>query len=329
MKLNLRFAIVVAMSCIGFQAAPAYAQQSGAGAYPVKPIRLIVPLAPGGPSDILARTVAVKLTENLGQSVIVDNRPGAGSTVGTDIAAKSPPDGYTMILVSTSYAVNASLYPKLPYDTLKDLAPVTLLAAAPNILTVHPSLPVRSMKEFIALAKARPGQLNYASGGSGTGPHMAMELLKLQSGINIVHIPYKGAGPALIDLMAGHVQAQMVNMIAGMPIVKSGRIRAIAVSTAKRSPAAPEIPTIAESGVPGFNEGGQHGIMVPAGTPREIVMRLNQEIVKVLQSPETKGRLAAEGAEVVGNTPEQFGAIIRADVEKWAKVIKQSGIRAN
>lgn len=306
-------------------AAPAFPQQQ----YPAKPIRLIVPLAPGGPSDILARTVAAKLTEAIKQTVVVDNRPGAGGTVGADIAAKSPPDGYTMILVSTSYSINASLYPKLPYNTLKDLTAVTMLAAAPYILTVHPSLPAKSLKQLLALAKARPGEMNYASGGSGTGPHLAMEVLKQRAGINIVHIPYKGAGPALNDLVAGHVQLQMVNMIAGLPLVKAGRIRALAVSTAKRSDAAPEIPTIAESGVPGFDEGGQHGIMVPAGTPREIISRLHQEIVKVVQSPEIRSRLASEGAAVAGTTPEQYAKVIRSDVEKWARIIKDLGLRAN
>lgn len=328
MRFDVRLAVFATVLGIGAQAAPVSAQQSGTGAYPVKPIRLIVPLAPGGPSDILGRAMAQKLTEVMKQTVFVDNRPGAGGTLGADITAKSPPDGYTMILVSTSYAINASLYPKLPYDTLKDLAPVTMLASAPYIFAVHPALPVRSMKELIALAKSRPGQLNYASGGSGTGPHMAMELLKLKTGINIVHIPYKGAGPALIDLIAGHVQAQCVNMIAGLPHVKSGKLRALAVSTARRSAAAPDIPSVADA-VPGFDESGQHGIMVPAGTPREIVARLNQEIVRVLQSPEVRDRLAGEGAAIVGNTPEQFAAVIRSDVEKWAKLIKSLGITAN
>jgi len=302
---------------------------AAAQTYPSKPIRLIVPLAPGGPSDTLARTVALRLTEVIGQSVVVENRAGAGGVVGTEIAAKSPPDGYTMILVSTSFTINASLYPKLPYDTLKDLAAVTMLASGPYLIAVHPSLPVKSMKELIALAKARPGQLNYASGGSGTGPHMSLELLKLGTGVNIVHIPYKGAGPALIDLMAGHVQIQPVNILVGLPQARAGKLRALAVTTAKRSAAAPELPTVAETVVPGFNEGGQHGILVPAGVTREVIARLHQGIVKVLQNPDVKDRLASEGSEVVGNTPEQYGAIIRSDVEKWAKVIQRTGIRAN
>ena len=297
--------------------------------YPSKPIRLIVPLAPGGPSDTLARAVAVRLSEAMGQSVIVENRAGAGGTVGTDVAAKSPPDGYTMLLISNSFAINASLYSKLAYDTLKDLQAVTLIAAAPYLIAVHPSLPARSMKELLALARARPGQLNYASGGSGTGPHMTLELLKLGTGTSIVHIPYKGAGPALIDLMAGHVELQPVNMLVGLPQARAGKLRALAVTTAKRSAAAPEIPTIAETVLPGFDEGGQHGIVVPAGTPRENVARLHQGIIKVLQNPDVKDRLAAEGSEVVGNSPEQFGSIIRADIEKWARVIQRTGIRAN
>lgn len=323
MKLSRCFTVFCTASCLAIQSVPADAQQ----AYPAKPIRLIVPLAPGGPSDILARTVAQKLSETVKQTVFVDNRPGAGGTVGTDIAAKSAPDGYTMLLVGIGYAINASLYPKLPYNTLKDLTAVTMLAAAPYILAVHPSLPVKSVKQLIALAKSRPGELNYATGGSGIA--VVMALFKLRAGINIVQIPYKGTGPALTDLMAGHVQLQMVNMVAGLPLVKSARIHALAVSTARRSPAVPQIPTIAESGVPNFDESGQHGILVPAGTSPEIVARLHQEILKVLQSHDVKNRLASEGAEIVGNTPEQFNAIIRRDVEKWAQVIKQSGIRAN
>ncbi len=302
---------------------------ASAQTYPAKAIRLIVPLAPGGPSDILARTLAQKLSEGIGQSVVVDNRPGAGGTVGAEIAAKAPPDGYTIILVSTSYSINASLYPKLPYNTLKDLTAVSQLAAAPFILTVHPSLPAKSVRELLALAKKRPGDLNYASGGSGTGPHLAMEVLKERTGVDMVHVPYKGAGPAMNDLVAGQVQVQMVNMIAGLPLAKNGRIRAIAVSSARRSDAAPELPTIAESGVPGFDEGGQHGILIPSATPRDIVLKLNQEIVRAIRSPDVKRRLESEGADVVGSTPEQYAAVIRSDVEKWAKIVQKTGIRAN
>lgn len=300
-----------------------------AQSYPTKPIRLIVPLAPGGPSDILARTVAQKLTESLGQPVVVDNRSGAGGSLGTEIAVKSPPDGYTIILVSNSLSINPSLYPKLPYDPVRDLQPIALLAEAPYMLVTHPLLPVKSVKGLIALAKARRGQLNYASGGSGTGPHLAMEVFKLMAGIDMTHIPYKGAGPAMIDLIAGQAQVMFANIIASLPFIRSGRMKALAVSSAKRSPAAPEIPAVAESGLAGFNESGQHGILAPAGTPREVVQRLNAEIVKALNLPEIKERLASEGAAIVGSTPEHYAAVIRSDVAKWAKVIKSSGIRAD
>lgn len=328
MKPNARLAVMCAALYIATHAITAAAQQSGGAAmYPAKPIRLIVPQSPGGTSDILARTVAQKLSETMKQTVFVDNRPGAAATIGTNIAAKSAPDGYTMLLVGMGYVVNASLYPKLPYDILKDLTAVTMLAAAPFMLAAHPSLPVKSLKQLIALAKSRPGELSYASGGSGIT--MVMELLKLQAGINIVYIPYKGTAPALNDLVAGYVQLQILSIISGLPLVKAARIRALAVSTAKRSSVAPEIPTIAESGVPGFDESGQYGILVPAGTPPEIVARLHQEIVKVLQLRDVKNRFASEGAEIVGNAPERYNAIIRSDAEKWPKVIKQSGIRAN
>ena len=321
----LPYGVLAALAAVSSVVAPPALAQ----AYPAKPIRLIVPLAPGGPSDILGRTLAQKLTEVMGQSVVVDNRAGAGGAVGTEITAKSPPDGYTILLVSTAFTVNPSLYAKLPYDTLRDFAPVSLLAASSYLIAVHPSLPAKSMKELVALAKARRGQLNYSSGGSGTGPHMTTELLKLSLGLDIVHVPYKGAGPALIDLMAGHVQMQTINILAGLPQVRTGKIRALAVTTGQRSPAAPELPTIAETVLPGFDEGGQHGIVVPGGTPREIVLRLQQDIAKALQSPEVRERLAAEGSAVVASTPEQYGAVIRADIAKWAKVIKITGIRAN
>lgn len=295
--------------------------------YPERPVRLIVPIAAGGSSDVLARAVAQKLSESLGQSVMVDNRPGGSSIIGHDLAAKAPPDGYTILLVSTSFVVNPSLYSKLPHDTLKDLTPITLLAVAPYFLTVHPSLPVKSPAQLIALAKARPGALNYGSGGNGTGTHMAMELFKSKAGINITHIPYKGSGQAIVDLMAGQVQALFVNIIAGVPHMKAGKMRALGVSGAKRSAVSPEIPTISESGLPGFEDYGIFGIVAPAGTPREIINRLNTEIVRAINQPDIKARQASEGVEVVGNRPEEFAALIRADIAKWAEVIKSSGIR--
>ena len=298
--------------------------------YPSKPIRMIVPLAPGGPSDILGRTLAQKLTESFKQSVVVDNRTGAGGTIGIDIAAKSPADGYTLLLVAgATYTINANLYSKLPYDPRKDLLPITIMAGAPYIFTVHPSLPVKSVKELIAFAKARPGQLNYASGGTGTGPQMAFELLKMKTGMDIVHVPYKGTGPALNEIIAGHVQVALFNMIAALPVVQAGRLRAIAVSGARRSSRLPDMPTLTEQGVPGFEEVGGHAMWVPSATPRDIVARLHQEIVKALHSPEVRARIEAEGAEIIANTPEQALAAIRADLDKWADVIRRTGIRAN
>ena len=313
-------------ACFAAAVSGAYAQQN----YPTRPVRLIVPLAPGGPSDILARTMAQKMTEGLKQTVVVDNRTGAGGTIGTDIAAKSPADGYTMLLIGVAtLTINASLYPKLPYDTLKDLTPVTILAAAPYMLTVHPSLPVKTAKQLIALAKARPKELNYASGGTGTGPQMAMELVILQTGMSMTHIPYKGTGPALTEMIAGQVQVGMFNMIAALPVVQSGRLRALSVSGARRSSKVPDIPTLAEDGIRGFEDPVGHMIVVPAATPKNIVARLHQEMIKALQSADVKSRLEQEGAEIIGNTPEQAAAIVRTEIEKWAKVIRQTGLRAN
>jgi tripartite-type tricarboxylate transporter receptor subunit TctC len=300
--------------------------QGAAPAYPVKPIRLIVPLAAGGPSDTMARTLAQKLTEVTKQNVIVDNRPGASGIIGTELVAKSPPDGYTILLVSTAIAINPSLFKKLPYDTLKDLTGVSLLAAAPYMLAVHPSLPVKTVKQLIALAKSRPGELNHASGGSGTGPHLGMEVFMQRTGIKVVHVTYKGGGPALNDFVAGHTQVYMGNMITLYPQVKSGRIRALAVTSAKRSSAAPEIPTVAESGVPGFEEGGQHGVVAPAGIAKDILAKLNRDIVAAMRAPDVVKRLSVEGAEVVASSPEHYDAIIRRDIAKWAKVISAAGI---
>ena len=313
------FAAIIAFSACG----------AGAQSYPVKPIRLIVPLAPGGPSDILARTMGQKLTENLKQTIVVENRTGAGGTIGTDAAAKSPPDGYTMLLIAVaSYTINANLYPKLPYDPYKDLQPVSILAGAPYILVVHPSLPAKTLKQLIALDKSRPGKLNYSSGGTGTGPMLATEVLKANTGMTAVHIAYKGAGPALVDLVAGQVDFQLANMIASLPFVKQGRLRGLAVSGSKRSPLLPDLPTISEAGVPGLEEVGGHMIMVPGATPKDIVARLHQELTKVLQQPEVKSRLESEGAEIFATTPERSAAVIRSEIERSGKIIKRLGLQA-
>ena len=298
--------------------------------YPAKAIRLVVPLAPGGPSDILARTMAQKLTESLKQTVVVDNRTGAGGVIGTDIAAKSPPDGYTLLLVAAAtYTINANIYSKLPYDARKDLFPVSILAAAPYVLAVHPALPVKTYKEFAALAKARPGQLNYGSGGTGTGPQMAFELMKLRAGLDIVHIPYKGTGPAMTEQIAGQVQVGLFNLIAGMQVVQSGRLRGIAVSGTKRVARLAELPTFSEVGVSGLEDMGGHAMWLPTGVNKDIVARLHQEMVRAVQSPEVKARLESEGAEIIANTPEQAAAVVRADMEKWAEVVRKTGIKAN
>lgn len=326
MRARLEFPLVVFVACAGLHAASALAQ-AGASGYPSKPIRLIVALAPGGPSDILARTVAQKLGEAVKQTVFVDNRPGASGIVGTEIAAKSPSDGYTLLHVSNWFTINPGLFRKLPFDTLKDLTPISLLVEMPYILGVHPSLPVNSIEQLIALAKARPGDLNHASGGVGTGPHLGMELLMQRTGIKIVQVTYKGGGPAMNDFIAGHTQVYLANMLTALPQVKAKRMRALGVSRLTRSPAAPDIPTIAEGGVPGFNESAQHGVVAPAGVPREIIAKLHQEIATAIRSPEVMARLGAEGGEVIASTPEEFATIIRREMEKWAKIIPAAGIQ--
>jgi len=297
--------------------------------YPTKPLRLIAPFAPGGPTDLFARLMGAKLGERLGQPVLVENRPGSGGSVGAEVAAKAAPDGYTLILVSSSFAVNATLYPKLPYDTLKDFAPVTLLASAPFVLVAHTSVPADSVRELIALAKAKPGALNYGSGGSGSGPHIVAELFKSQASVDIVHIPYKGTGPLIAALVAGDVQLAFGNMFALVPQVKSGRLKAIAVTGRERSSALPEVPTVGESGLPGFEAVGVHGLLAPAGTPKRVIDRLNAECVAILRSPEMRAQLASDGADAVGNTPEQYTGQIAAEMHKWSKLIVERGIRAD
>lgn len=326
METRISFLVCLVVACAGMHATATFAQ-SGTAGYPAKPIRIIVPLAAGGPSDIMARTLANNLSEIVRQTVIVDNRPGASGTMGTEIAAKSPPDGYTLLLAQNAFAINPSLFRKLPYDVLKDFTAVSLLASTPYLLNVHSSLPVRSVKQLIALAKARPGELNHASGGSGTGPHLAMEVFMQKTGIKMVHITYKGGGPAMNDFIAGHTQVYLANMVTALPHVRSGRIRALAVSTLTRSRVAPDIPTIDETGVRGFDESGQHGIVAPAGVPKEIITKLQRDIATAMRSPEVVQRLAAEGSEAVGSTAEEFATIIRREMEKWAKVIRAAGIQ--
>lgn len=297
--------------------------------YPNKPIRFVVPYPPGGFTDILARIVGQKLTESWAQPVMIENRGGGGSTIGTDIVAKAPPDGYTILMVAPDLAINPGLYLKLPYDTVKDFAPVTLVAWGPMVLVVHPSLSARSVKELIALAKSEPHPLNYASGGNGTGGHLAMELFKTMAGVNMVHVPYKGIGPASNDLLGGQVSLMFLQMAVARPLILAGKLRALAVAGGQRSQAMPELPTVAEAGLPGFDVNPWFGIITRAETPKDIVAKLSTEIGKIMRLPEVKERLSSQGGEPVTDTPEEFAAFIKAEIVKWTKVIKESGARVD
>lgn len=297
--------------------------------YPTRPIRLVVPYPPGGGTDIIARIVGQKLTENLGQQIIVDNRGGAGGTIGTDIAAKSVPDGYTILMAPTSHVINPSIYSKLPYDTVKDFVPITFAVSATILLVVHPSVPAKSVKELIALAKARPGQLNFGSAGNGTVFHLAAELFKRQAGIDMVHVPFKGGGPTIANLVAGQVSLAFETMLALSPFLKAGRVRALAVASAKRSSVMPELPTIAELGFPSIVAENWYGVYAPAGTSKAIISRLNTEIVKILRTQEVKERFQGLGTEVVASTPEELAEYIRTEIEKWSKTAKEAGARVD
>jgi tripartite-type tricarboxylate transporter receptor subunit TctC len=299
--------------------APSHAQN-----YPAKTVRMIVGYPPGGPTDVIARTVAQKLSSAYGQQVIVDNRPGASGMIGAELVVKAPPDGYTLLTVPITFAVIPSMFPKMPYDTEKDLAPVALVAAAPFILVVHPTLPVKTVKDLIALAKSRPGQINYASASTGGMPHLAGELFNMMAGVKLTHIPYKGAAPATIDLLAGQVSLMFNNMLSAMPHVKSGKLRAVAVTSAKRSAAVPELPTIAET-IKGFEASGWYATFAPAATPRELIAKLNTEINRQMRQPDVAQRLAGDGVEAVTMTPAEFGAYLHSEMVKWAKVVKLSG----
>jgi tripartite-type tricarboxylate transporter receptor subunit TctC len=306
--------------------APAAAQPS----YPAKAIRYVVPFPAGGPLDIVARAIGMELNKAWNQPVIIDNRPGAGGNIGADLVAKSPADGYTILMGAVStHAINVALYSKLPYDPVKDFAPVTLITSVPNVLVLHPSVPAHTVKELIALAKARPGQLNFASGSTGSAGHLAGELFKSMAGVEMTHIPYKGAAPAVIDLIAGHVTLMFDNLSSALPNIKAARVRALAVTTLKRSPLLPQLPTISESGLRGFDVSTWFGIFAPAGTPPDVVARLNAEVARILHTPEMRARLAALGAEPIGNKPEEFAAFIKTEIPKYAQVVKASGAKAD
>ena len=296
--------------------------------YPNKPLRLIVPFAPGGSNDIVARIIGYKFAEHFKQQVIIDNRGGASGIIGTDLAAKAPHDGYTLLMMSLTLAVNPSLYKKLPYDTEKDLIPVSLVASAPLILVVHPSLPVKSLKELIAHAKANPGKLNFGSGGPGTTPHLAGEMLKGMAGLQMTHVPYKGGGPALADLMGGQLQLILENIPSTLPHVKSGKLRVLALTGLTRSALVPDVPTLDEAGLKGYEIVGWNGLFVPAATPNAIVSRLHTETVTALAQPDIKERLSGLGAEGIGNTPAQFSAFVKGEIKKWAQVVRDAGLRA-
>ena len=297
--------------------------------YPARPLRLIVPTAPGGGTDFTGRLVAAKLSETMGQQVVVENRGGGGGSVGADNAAKATPDGYTLLLGSiATHAVNPALYKKLPYDHLKDFAPVSLIGTVPNALVVHPSVPVKSMQEFITYAKANPGKINYGSSGVGSPPHLSMELLRSMTGINLVHVPYKGAGPALADLLGGQVQAMCTSLAGLINFVKSGRVRALGVTTAKRNPQLPDVPTIVESGVPGYEVTIWYAVFAPVATPKAIVDKLNAEMVKALNSSEMKERMALQGMDPAPSTPAELTAFVKVETAKWAKAAKDSGATA-
>jgi len=294
--------------------------------YPTRTVRLVVPSSPGGGTDISARILAPRLTQFLGQQVIVENRPGAGTMIGGEAVARAAPDGYTLLMGISTLAINPAMYKKVPYDALKDLAPISQAVALSNVLVIHPSLPPRNLKEFIAFTQARPGQLNFASAGRGTSPHLSMELFLVMAKLKMLHVPYKGSGPGVIDLVAGHVPAMMPNMLSAKPHIQSGRLRAMGVTGTKRAPGADDIPTIAEAGVPGYEAVQWYGVLAPAGTPAAIISKLHAGVVRALQNPEVRKRLNGDGAEAVGSSPAEFGAYIRSETEKWARVIKAAGI---
>src|SRR3989442_5891636 len=319
----------VAALCIGI-ALWVFGAWANAQAWPTKPIKWVVPFAPGGTTDILARTIGDKLAIALGQPVIIENKPGAGGGVGADYTAKALADGYTIMggTIST-HAINASLYKSLPYDPVKDFAPITLVARVPNMLVVNPEVPAKNVAELIALMRANPAKYTFASSGNGTSQHLSGELFKTMAGVEMQHIPYKGSPPALQDVVGGQVTMTFDNITTAWPLAKGGKLRALAGTTAKRSSVAPEVPTLAESGLAGYEVGSWQGVFAPAGTPPEIVKRLNAEIVKIIRMPDVNEKLTALGAEPVGNTPEEFGALVRAEVGKWADVVKISGAKVD
>jgi len=320
---NRAVVVVFAMSAALAWSSAARAQQ----AYPAKPIRLILPFPPGGSTDIVARLIGQKLTESWGQPVLIENRPGAGGNIAAETAARAAPDGYTLFQVNVANAIGATLYPKLSYDLITSFAPVIQLATTPYVLLAHPTVPAKNTAELIALAKARPGQLNYASAGGGSATHLSGELLKSMAGVNIVHVPYKGTGPAVTALLSGEVDLYFATVPAALPLVEAKKLRALGVTSARRSPLMRDVPAIAEAGLKGYETSTWHGILAPAATPADIVVKLNAEIARTLAQPAVKERLVGQGLDPVGGTPEQFGAYLKTEISKWAVVVKASGAR--
>ncbi len=309
------------------QVAGAAAAESMPGSYPARPIRVVVPSSPGGASDLFARLVMLPLSERLGQPVVIDNRPGAGSMIGTDLVAKATPDGYTLLVISSSFVINPSMYKKIPFDSVRDFAPVALLSSYPHLVVVHPSLPANSVKELIALARAKPGTVNFASAGTGTPTQLGAELFKSMAGIDIVHVPYKGGGPALIALFGGEAQLYIGPIVTLLPHVKAGKLKALAVTGAKRSSALPGLPSVAEAGLPGFEQNAWNGLQAPVRTPPTIIKKLNGEVEAVLKMPAIRDRFARDGVEPGRISPEELGAMLKSEIAKWARVIKQAGIK--
>jgi tripartite-type tricarboxylate transporter receptor subunit TctC len=294
--------------------------------YPMRPVRLIVPYAPGGNTDALARLIAQRLTQSFGQQVVVDNRPGGNTLIGTELLARAPADGHTIMLTTLTFTVVPTLYKKLPYDTLKDFTPITLAVTLPNVLVIHPSVPAKTLKEFISHAKANPGKLSYASTGSGTSPHLSMELLKTLAGIDLLHVPYKGGGPALADLMGGQIAAQFIGLPVAMPHIASGKLRALGVTSGKRASVAPTVPTIGET-LPGYELDPWFGVLGPAGMPKAVTERLHTEIARILRAPEMKDHLNSMGAEPAATSPPEFAAHIRSEIVRYTKIVKAAGIK--
>jgi len=307
-------------------AAALFCASARAQSYPSRPIRFIVPFAPGGGTDIIARVVGQQLNDALGQPVVIDNRGGAGSVLGTELAAKAPPDGYTLLLGNISLAFNAWLYKKLSYNAITDLAPVTLVAVQPNIVVIHPALPVKAIKDFAEFARREPGKLTYASAGTGSGTHLAGEMLKTSLGIDLIHVPYKGTGPALIDLVGGQVNMMVSTFASALPHMKSGRLRPLGVTSAKRSAAAPDVPTLIEQGVAGYDYSTWYALFAPAGTSRFVIERLSKETAKLLAMPDIRQKLDAQGVDPQSSTPAELGRYVRSETEKWGKVVRSAGI---